>query len=258
MRSNTVLGASSDPTSKYANFEMPAGSPVFLDSTGKLAALPTNPAYRFPARVTGVVTFHETAGEAAAAFGKSDSIRADEGPFITFAGPIGHLGDHVSIHSPLGRVQTATTTTVVTTVTPVGGTPTTTTTATTVLTPGAPTATAGTTTATTTGINAAGVDTTGTVSTTIAVASFNLGVINIGTGLVADDGAVILGGPTGQTAIGDDVTVGSRAVIDTSLIGSGVVIGAGAYIQNSTVAAGAVIPAGEILMNNKVVGTVEA
>ena len=253
---NAVLGASSGPASRFVNFEAAAGTPTFLSAGGKFAPIAINHAYDFPARVIGAVRIDQTAAGAASAFGKSDSIRADEAPFITFAGQIEKLGDHVSIHSPLGRVQTATTTTVVTTVNPAGGTPTTTTTATTILTPGAPTATVGTTTATTTGIDASGEATTGTVSTTVAVASFNLGVINIGSDLVVGKRAAILGGPTGQTAIGDDVSIGAGAVVDTSILGSGVVVGNRALIEDSTIPAGTVVPDGEIIISNAIVGTV--
>ena len=254
-----VSGASGEPTSKYVNFEAAAGTPTFLTAAGTFAALPANRSFAFPDRIIGAVKVDNPGTPAAAAsyLAGSDSIRADEAPFITFGGPIRSIGTHVSIHSPLGKVQTATTTTVVTTITPAAGTPTTTTTATTVLTPGPATATAGTTTATTTGTNAAGVATTGTISTSIATVTTNLGGINIGSGFTAEDGATILGGPAGTTAIGDDVTVGAGAVVDTSILGSGVTVGAGAYVLSSDVAAGTAIPAGEILINNKVAGTVE-
>jgi len=258
---NTVTGASSEPTSRLVNFEPAAGTPQFLAADGSLVNLDPNRSYRFPARVIGAVRFGQQGVGSGLAFGKFDSIRADEAPSITFAGPINRIGDHVSIHSPLGRVQTATTTTVVntTTVTSTGAT-TTTTTATTVNTPGPAAATpaAGTTTATTTGTNAAGLATTGTVSTTIATRTTNLGSIAIGSRFNALDRAVILGGPSGTTSLGDDVTVGSGAVVDTSVIGNGVFIGSRAYIQNSTIPAGAVVPDGAIIINNAIVGTVRS
>jgi len=254
---NTVLGASGEPTSRLVNFEPAAGTPQFLAADGTLVNLALNRTFRFPARVIGAVRFGQGAVGIGSAFGNSDSIRADEAPSITFAGPINHLGNRISIHSPLGRVQTATTTTVVTTTTPATGSPTTTTTATTVTTPGAATATPGTTTSTTAGINAAGVATTGTVTTTIATATTNLGAIAIGSRLTALDGAVILGGPTGRTTLGDDVTVGAGAVVDTSVLGSNVIVGNRAYVQNSTIAAGTVIPDGAIIINNAIVGTVQ-
>ncbi len=254
---NTVLGASGEPTSKYVNFEPAAGTPQFLTAAGTFANLAPNVSYRFPARVVGQVTFNQQAVGIGSAFSRTTSIRADEGQPIVFGGPIAHLGNRVSIHSPGGGVSTTTTTTVTTATTAVGVT-TTTSTTTNVITPGAATATAGTTTVTTTGVNAAGVATTGVITTTISTRTTNLGTITIGARFTALDGAVILGGPTTNTVIGPGVTVGRGAVVQSSTLGEGVVIGSRAYVSNSTIAVGTIVPDRAIIINNVVQGTVQS
>lgn len=73
------------------------------------------------------------------------------------------------------------------------------------------------------------------------------GNLTIGRNFRAGDLAVILGG-SGST-IGNDVSVGSRAVVENSKIGAGVTIGDGAYVSGTTLAAGTAVPAGAILVN---------
>lgn len=81
--------------------------------------------------------------------------------------------------------------------------------------------------------------------------------VTIGQNLIAQDGAVILGGHTKSTTLGDNVTVGAGAVVSGSTIGNGASIGARSYIADSTIPAGASIPAGTIMIDNKVVGMIE-
>ena len=84
------------------------------------------------------------------------------------------------------------------------------------------------------------------------------GTITIGTNLTAGDNARILGGPgTPATNLGNDVTIGTGAVVDRSAIGAGSIIGARSYVSGSTLAPGTVVPPGTILIKNKVVGTIQ-
>ncbi len=271
---NTVLGASSEPGASRVNFEPAAGAPQFLTAAGPLAPLATNESFRFPARVIGQVTFGQEAGPVRRALGKGDSIRADEGQPFTI-GSIARLGDGVSIHSPNGGVQSTTTTTEVVTSTfvtvrsngsPIAGISnrppvTTVTTATNV---GANTAIPGTTTRTSvsstpnTVFGTPGLTdvTTTTTTTTILNRTASLGGIAIGRSFRARNGAVILGGPGGPTAIGDHVTIGAGSVVATSVIGSGAVIGNRCYIVGSSVSAGAFIPDRTIIINNRIGGPV--
>ena len=252
---NTVLGVGSEPTSKFVSFEPASGTPIFTAPDGSAATLPTNLAFRFPSRVIGQVEFGQDANTARAAVGRRDSLRGDEGQAILFLGPIIKLGNGVTFHSPNGGVRSTTTTTVVTTTTAVGVT-TTSTNSTTTTSNTVASATPGTTTATTTGRNAAGVATTGTVTTTIVTSNFVVGGITVGSSFRAGDNATILGGPSIVTTFGDNVTVGSGAVVDTSVLGSNVTVGDRAYIANSTIAAGTIIPPGTIVINNLIIGTV--
>jgi len=253
---NNVLGIATEPTARFASFEPATGSPTFQNANGTVVSPPQNLAYRFPARVIGQVRFNQPYNGSVNSVGRRDSIRGDEGQAIIFGGPIGHIGNGVTIRSPLGGVRSTTTTTVVTTTTAAGVT-TTTTNATTTTSQAASTATAGTTTATTTGRTAAGVATTGTVTTTIANTNFVVGGVTIGSGFRASDYATILGGPTLVSTFGNNVTVGTGAVVDTSNLGEGVTVGNRAYVANSTIAAGTVIPDGTIIINNVVVGQVQ-
>jgi carbonic anhydrase/acetyltransferase-like protein (isoleucine patch superfamily) len=83
------------------------------------------------------------------------------------------------------------------------------------------------------------------------------GTVAVGTGVQIQDNAVILGGPKTSTAISNNVTVGTGAVINDSSIYAGVTIGARAYISNSTIAANTNVPAGAIIVDNVQVGTIE-
>jgi serine acetyltransferase len=83
------------------------------------------------------------------------------------------------------------------------------------------------------------------------------GAVKIGQNFVAQNDVVILGGPAASYTIGDNVTVGSGAVVDRSNIGTGATIGARALVLNSTVAAGQTIPPGTLLIDNKVVGQIQ-
>lgn len=87
------------------------------------------------------------------------------------------------------------------------------------------------------------------------------GVLKIGHNLIADTGAVILGGPrtsaSNVSQIGDNVTIGADAVIDRSTIGAGALIGPRSVVQKSFVPPGDVIPAGTIMIDGKVVGHIQ-
>ncbi len=72
------------------------------------------------------------------------------------------------------------------------------------------------------------------------------GKLTIGQNFVAQDRAVILGGKSAK--IGDNVVVGTGAVLDNASVGSNSVIGAGALLMNVTVPANSVIPAGTLLI----------
>jgi carbonic anhydrase/acetyltransferase-like protein (isoleucine patch superfamily) len=96
-----------------------------------------------------------------------------------------------------------------------------------------------------------GTVTSGTTTTTT-------GAMTFGQHFVADQGAVILGGSgLALYTFGDNVTVGSGAVVSESSLGSNVSIGAKSYISGSTIAADTVIPPGTVMINNVVVGRVQ-
>jgi len=82
------------------------------------------------------------------------------------------------------------------------------------------------------------------------------GMLTIGRNFRAGTGAVILGGPNVNAKIGDDVTIGSGAVVDRTSLGSGSTVGPGAYLSTSTFPAGTVIPAKAIYIKNKFQGYV--
>jgi carbonic anhydrase/acetyltransferase-like protein (isoleucine patch superfamily) len=83
------------------------------------------------------------------------------------------------------------------------------------------------------------------------------GTLTIGQNLRAGAHAVILGGPSVKTQLGDDVTIGSGAVLDRTSLGSGSTVGPDAYLLNSTFPAHTVIPARAIYLNNKFQGFVQ-
>jgi carbonic anhydrase/acetyltransferase-like protein (isoleucine patch superfamily) len=84
------------------------------------------------------------------------------------------------------------------------------------------------------------------------------GALPIGQNLLVGDHAVILGGSTIPASIGNNVTVGSGAVVNDSRIGNGASIGARAYIFQSTIPDNATIPDGEILIRNVPMGFVQS
>jgi carbonic anhydrase/acetyltransferase-like protein (isoleucine patch superfamily) len=83
------------------------------------------------------------------------------------------------------------------------------------------------------------------------------GTLTIGRRFRAGEGAVILTGPSVTAVIGDNVSVGSGAVVDRTSLGSGSTVGANAYLLNSSFRPGTVIPAGAIYVNNKLQGFVQ-
>jgi len=97
--------------------------------------------------------------------------------------------------------------------------------------------------------------------TAVSIHSPLIGQLTIGRNLKVGDGALILGGPlahaTDVVSIGDNVTIGSSAVVDRSSLGSGATIGARAYVASSKLPAHAVVLPGTILINNVVQGTIE-
>jgi carbonic anhydrase/acetyltransferase-like protein (isoleucine patch superfamily) len=83
------------------------------------------------------------------------------------------------------------------------------------------------------------------------------GQLTIGERFVAGTGAIILGGNNVKAVIGNDVSIGSGAVVDRSSLGNGSTVGNRAYVLNSTFPAGTSIPGGSIYINNKLVGSVQ-
>jgi carbonic anhydrase/acetyltransferase-like protein (isoleucine patch superfamily) len=84
------------------------------------------------------------------------------------------------------------------------------------------------------------------------------GTLTIGRDFRAGHRAVILGGPSVNTRIGDDVNVGAGAVLDRTSLGSGSTVGPDAYLLTSTFPANTVIPAKAIYISNKFQGYVQS
>ncbi len=84
------------------------------------------------------------------------------------------------------------------------------------------------------------------------------GTLTIGRKFRAGSHAVILSGPNVKAQIGDDVTIGSGAVLDRTSLGSGSTVGPDAYLVSSTFPAHTVIPARAIYINNKFQGFVQS
>jgi carbonic anhydrase/acetyltransferase-like protein (isoleucine patch superfamily) len=84
------------------------------------------------------------------------------------------------------------------------------------------------------------------------------GTMKIGTNFRTGDHVVLLGGPQPSYTIGNNVYIGSGAVVTNSSFGDNVTIGPRAYVAGSKVAASTEVPPGEILIGNKVVGMVQA
>ena len=83
-----------------------------------------------------------------------------------------------------------------------------------------------------------------------------VGAMNFGAHFVAQSGAVVLGGAAASYTFGDNVTVGSGAVVSGSSIGSNTIIGARSVVLNSTVAANQTIAPGTVMIDNVIVGHV--
>lgn len=83
------------------------------------------------------------------------------------------------------------------------------------------------------------------------------GQVNIGSGLQVANNAVLVGGPSGNLKLGNNVSIGSGAVVASSTLGDNVSIGSRAYVAVSTLPAGTVVPDGTIIIQNKVLGTVQ-
>ena len=81
-----------------------------------------------------------------------------------------------------------------------------------------------------------------------AVARGDLEQITIGVGSNIQDGAVLHGDPGQPVKIGNDVTVGHRAVIHGATLGDGCLVGIGAVVLNGvTVGEGALVAAGSVV-----------
>jgi carbonic anhydrase/acetyltransferase-like protein (isoleucine patch superfamily) len=91
----------------------------------------------------------------------------------------------------------------------------------------------------------------------VTISSPGGGTLTIGQSFRAGNDAVILGGPSVKAIIGDDVSIGSGAVVDRTSLGSGSTVGADAYLLESTFPANTAIPAGAIYVNNKLQGFVQ-
>jgi carbonic anhydrase/acetyltransferase-like protein (isoleucine patch superfamily) len=83
------------------------------------------------------------------------------------------------------------------------------------------------------------------------------GTLTIGKNLRTGSSVVLLGGPGVNAVLGDDVNIGSRAVVVQTSLGANSTVGAGAYLANSTFPANTDIPAKAIYINNKFVGYVQ-
>lgn len=219
-----VLGTSQEPGP--ASPTAPTGITFEPSRTGPKFPGPHNPQVEgllpnFPARITGDARFAARAHSVAHHLGKLNAFRADQGQPIQFA-DAPSTGRAVVVNSPLGGTTTTTTITGNPTTTVVGG------------------------------------KTTLTLANAVTTtASVTTGGVTVGANFQAGDHAVVLGGPAGPYAIGDDVTVGASAVVSRSTLGAGVSVGAKSYVFNSRVAANTAIPPGTILINNQVVGHVQ-
>ena len=89
-----------------------------------------------------------------------------------------------------------------------------------------------------------------------AVARGDLEQISIGAGSNVQDGAVLHGDPGQPVRLGDDVTVGHRAVIHGATLEDGCLVGIGAIVLNGvTVGAGALVAAGSVVTKDVPPGT---
>jgi carbonic anhydrase/acetyltransferase-like protein (isoleucine patch superfamily) len=82
------------------------------------------------------------------------------------------------------------------------------------------------------------------------------GTLTIGNGFRTGSNVVLLSGPNVNAKLGDDVNIGSGAVVVQTSLGSHSTVGQGAYLFNSTFPANTVIPPKAIYLNNKFQGYV--
>jgi carbonic anhydrase/acetyltransferase-like protein (isoleucine patch superfamily) len=83
------------------------------------------------------------------------------------------------------------------------------------------------------------------------------GTLTIGKNFRAGSNVVLLSGPRVNVMLGDNVKVGSGAVVVQTSLGSNSTVGPGAYLAGSTFPAKTVIPAKAIYINNKFMGYVK-
>jgi carbonic anhydrase/acetyltransferase-like protein (isoleucine patch superfamily) len=83
------------------------------------------------------------------------------------------------------------------------------------------------------------------------------GTLTIGSGLRTGSRVVLLSGPNVNAKLGDDVHIGSGAVVVQTSLGSHSQVGPGAYLANSTFPASTVIPPKAIYINNQFEGYVQ-
>ena len=84
-----------------------------------------------------------------------------------------------------------------------------------------------------------------------AVARGDMASISIGAFSNVQDGAVLHGDPGQPVLIGEEVTIGHRAVIHGATLGNGCLIGIGAIVLNGvTVGEGALVAAGSVVTKN--------
>ena len=89
-----------------------------------------------------------------------------------------------------------------------------------------------------------------------AVARGDLASISIGINSNVQDGAVLHGDPGEPVVIGDEVTVGHRAVIHGAHLEDGCLVGIGAVVLNGvTVGRGALVAAGSVVTKNVPAGS---
>ena len=82
----------------------------------------------------------------------------------------------------------------------------------------------------------------------LAVARGDVCPIRIGAGSNVQDGAVLHGDPGQPVLIGEDVTIGHRAVVHGAVLEDGCLIGIGAIVLNGvTVGEGALVAAGAVV-----------
>lgn len=229
----TVTGVGRQPATA---FEPGNQSPSFLQGTREVQVLDPN----FRARATGQVVFRSTRPAIAHHLGRGNSFRGDDGQPIT-VGSIASTGRGFSVTSPLGNTATGTPSVIV------GGN-------------------TGTGTSTGTGTNNPGTSAepnpfptpttgggTGTISQIIPAG----GQVVIGQRFTAGDDVVLLGGSGVGASVGDDVTIGSGAVVARSALGNGVVVGARSYVAGTFLPAGFVVAPGSVYVNGVRKGRVE-